>query len=371
MANKKCIIPFAILLFLGLFTTGIYFLLNHHHKPPQSNHHQSKSNTKLYNYNNTPILPNTNKYNSTRRTMMKFDVVVSKSGDEKFTTISEAILSAPSYSSSKFFIRVRSGVYNETVTVPQNKTNIVLIGDGVDVTKITANHHPPQFTTSNSATFSVFGDGFMAQDITFENDAGGRSGQAVAVLCDANHTIFYKCKFLAYQDTLYAKHGTQYYRECDIYGTVDFVFGFATAVFQKCNLYARVLGSYQQVTYTAQGRQSLDEKSGFTMQGCNFTLEPKVDPVKLREGCTITAFLGRPWFPYSTVMVMESYLGKMINSSGWEACPGATSRNRIKWPGFKMLSNANEAIPYTASHLIQGDEWIPKTGVPYNGRFLD
>ncbi|KAL2892445.1 putative pectinesterase/pectinesterase inhibitor 32 [Bienertia sinuspersici] len=379
-----------------MFATGIYFLSNHHHhKPPKSGfdktnqYQQPKSRkTKLYNYNNAPIRANMKKHNSTRTDVMKFDAVVSANGDGKFATISEAILSAPSYSTTRFFIRVRAGVYNEVVTVPQNKSNIVLIGDGVDVTKITANRHPPQFTTSNSATFSVFGDGFMAQDITFENNAGGRSGQAVAVLCNANHTIFYKCKFLGYQDTLYAKHGTQYYRDCDIYGTVDFVFGFATAVFQKCNLYARVLGSYQQVTYTAQGRKSLDQKSGFTMQGCNFTLEPKVDPVKLKEGCIITAYLGRPWFPYSTVVVMESYLGKMINSSGWEAWdgnpsnnatylefknwgPGANSSNRVKWPGFKIASNAKEAIPYTASQLIQGDEWIPNTGVPYNGGFLD
>lgn len=228
---------------------------------------------------------------------------------------------------------------------------------------------------------AVLGDGFMAQDITFENDAGSESGQAVALLCSANHTIFYRCKFIGYHDTLYAKQGSQYYRECDIYGTVDFIFGFATAVFQKCNLYGRV-SKYQKVTFTAQGRQSLDEKSGFTLQGCYFTAAPEAG-----MGANISGFLGRPWFPYSTVMVMESFLDTIITSSGWREWsdtpetnaiyleynnwgPGADTSGRVHWSGFKVVTDAKEAMPYTASHFIQGDEWIPPTKVPYDAGFL-
>lgn len=83
----------------------------------------------------------------------KFDAIVCSMGDETFTTVSEAIISAPSYSSTRFFIRVCSGVYNEVVVVPQNKTNIVLIGDGAETTKITANRHISDFSTSETATF--------------------------------------------------------------------------------------------------------------------------------------------------------------------------------------------------------------------------
>lgn len=222
----------------------------------------------------------------------------------------------------------------------------------------------------------------MAQDITFENSVGSDRSQAVALSCSANHTIFYRCRFNGYHDTLYAKQGTQFYRECDIYGTVDFIFGFATSVFQKCNLYAHTSDS-KTVTYTAQGRQSLDQKSVFTLQGCNFTTAPGVDSAKSAIG----AFLGRPWFPYSMVMVMESYLDWIISPSGWEDWPNTPDKNavylefrnwgpradtsrRVQWSGFKVIRDSREAWPYIASQLIQGDEWIPDTGVPYEAGFL-
>ena len=138
------------------------------------------------------------------------------------------------------------------------------------------NHIFPNMTSSKFLMFTaIFGDGFMAQGITFENTASSDSNQAVALLCSANYTIFYQRRFLGYHDTLYAKQGLQFYGDCDIYGTVDFIFGFASAVFQNCNLYAR-MSSYQKVTYTAQGRSSPGMQSGFTLQGCKVTVSPEV-----------------------------------------------------------------------------------------------
>ncbi|XP_074316485.1 pectinesterase-like [Silene latifolia] len=311
-----------------------------------------------------------------------FNLTVSQTGDGDYSRVSDAIRAAPSNGATPFYIHVCAGTYNEVVVVPLDKTNLVLVGDGAQVTKITANRHPPQYPTSDSTTFTVYGDGFVAQDIAFENNAGIDNGQAVAVSITANYTIFYRCSILGYHDTLYAKEGNQFFRECDIYGTVDFIFGFASAVFQRCNLYGRV-SKYETVTYTAQGRQSLDQKSAFTIQGCKITVAPDVGPVQP----TMTGFLGRPWFPYSTVMVMESFLDSIVNASGWEEWmstpathatyleyrnwgPGADTSGRVHWPGFKVVGDASGALPYTVSQLIQGDEWIPRTGVPYDSTFL-
>lgn len=313
---------------------------------------------------------------------VRFNVTVSQGGDGDFRTISEAIQAAPSGSSARFFIRVSSGVYDEVVVVPQDKVNIVLVGDGAEVTRVTARRSEPQYPTSDTATFTIFGDGFMAQGITFENTASSDSNQAVALLCSANYTIFYQCRFLGYHDTLYAKQGLQFYRDCDIYGTVDFIFGFASAVFQNCNLYAR-MSSYQKVTYTAQGRSSPGMQSGFTLQGCKVTVSPEVGQARF----SITGFLGRPWFPYSTVMVMESFLDSTVDPVGWEEWPdspvtyvtylefrnwgpGADTSRRVRWPGHKVVGDESDAVAYTASRMIRGDEWIPQTGIPYSSGFL-
>ncbi|KAK7845763.1 putative pectinesterase/pectinesterase inhibitor 41 [Quercus suber] len=91
----------------------------------------------------------------------------------------------------------------------------------------------------SSATFTVRG-GFMAMNITFRNTAGAIKQQAVAVLNMADLSTFFSCSVEAYQDTLYAHSLRQFYRDCDIYGTVDFIFGNAAAVFQNNNFYARL-----------------------------------------------------------------------------------------------------------------------------------
>nr|XP_027073575.1 pectinesterase-like [Coffea arabica] len=149
----------------------------------------------------------------------------------------DAIASAPIQSQSRYYIHVEAGIYEEIVEVWGNKTNIALIGDGENLTKITMNRRFPEFKTYKTATVSVKGYRFMAKYITFENSAGEGS-QAVALMSESDQSSFYRCSFLGYQDTLYAKSGKQFYKECDIYGTVDFVFGDAAAVFQSCNLYA-------------------------------------------------------------------------------------------------------------------------------------
>ncbi|KAL4017953.1 hypothetical protein IC575_021532 [Cucumis melo] len=89
----------------------------------------------------------------------------------------------------------------------------------------------------------------MAQFLTSQNSAGPNEGQAIAVLDQAKHTAYYKCVFLGYQDTLYAGSISQFFKECDIYRTVDFVFGNGL-VFQDCNICAQLFDV--QITVTAQ-----------------------------------------------------------------------------------------------------------------------
>ena len=111
---------------------------------------------------------------------------------------------------------------------------------------------------------AVVGDGFIAKGITFENSAGPSKHEAVAVRSDADLSAFYQCSFVGYQDTLYVHSLRQFYRECDIYGTVDFIFGNAAVVFQNCNLYARKPNANQQNTFTAQGREDPNQNTGIS-----------------------------------------------------------------------------------------------------------
>lgn len=97
----------------------------------------------------------------------------------------------------------------------------------------------------------VDGYGFMAKGITFENSAGPDKHQAVAFRNSSKTSGFYRCSFIGFQDTLYVHAKRQFYCECDIYGTVDFIFGDVVVVIQNCNLYARKPNKDQKNTFTA------------------------------------------------------------------------------------------------------------------------
>ena len=92
----------------------------------------------------------------------------------------------------------------------------------------------------NFVPAAVSGRGFIARDMTFRNTAGPENHQAVALRVDSDQSAFYRCSMEGYQDTLYAHSLRQFYRECDIYGTIDYIFGNGAAVFQQCKIYTRV-----------------------------------------------------------------------------------------------------------------------------------
>ncbi|TKY72935.1 Pectinesterase/pectinesterase inhibitor PPE8B [Spatholobus suberectus] len=159
------------------------------------------------------------------------DAVVAADGTANFTKVRDAVQAAPEYTMKRYVIYIKKGVYNENVEINKKKWNLVMIGDGIDATVISGNlSYSKNLTTFKTATFAVNGRGFIARDISFINTAGPERNQAVALRSDSDLSVFYRCGIFGYQDSLYAHSLRQFYRECRISGTVDFIFGHACAV---------------------------------------------------------------------------------------------------------------------------------------------
>ncbi|XP_074352526.1 pectinesterase-like [Apium graveolens] len=311
-------------------------------------------------------------------------VIVSKDGSENFTTINEAVAMAPNNSLASdgyYLIYVVAGVYEEYITIPKYKKYLMMIGDGINQTVITGNRSVVDgWTTFNSPTFAVVGQGFVGVNITFRNTAGGIKHQAVAVRNGADMSTFYSCSFEGYQDTLYVHSQRQYYTECDIYGTVDFIFGNAAAVLQNCNIYPRLPLANQFNAITAQGRIDPNQNTGISIQNCDIKA---ADDLASSDGTTQT-YLGRPWKEYSRTIYIQSFMDSLINPAGWREWsgdfalntlyygelgnkgPGSVTKERVTWPGFHKISG-KEAANFTVSNFLLGDDWLPQTGVPYSG----
>ncbi|KAL5077652.1 hypothetical protein RYX36_016636 [Vicia faba] len=81
----------------------------------------------------------------------------------------------------------------------------------------------------------------------------------------------------------------QFYREFDIYRTVDFIFENAVVVFQNCNLYPRLSSTGQFNAITAQGRTDPNQNTGTSIY--NSTIKPNDLAPNIT---TLKTSLGRP-----------------------------------------------------------------------------
>jgi pectin methylesterase-like acyl-CoA thioesterase len=128
--------------------------------------------------------------------------------------------------------------------VTVNRSFLCLRGDDPLTTKLTFNDNANSGSDLNTMpSVNVTASDVSALNLTFENSTALGGSQAIALRATANRIQFRNCRFLSYQDTLYVWGGTEYFRDCTIQGTVDYVFGPATAVLQNCTLYNASGGS--------------------------------------------------------------------------------------------------------------------------------
>ena len=299
---------------------------------------------------------------ATAAQQLKFTVAQDGSGD--FKTVQQAIDATPDSSNSTTVIFIRNGIYKEKLRLSENKMHVHFIGQSVDKTILTYDDFASKkdssgkdIGTSGSASFFIFGTGFTAENITFENSAGA-VGQAVAVRVTGDKAKFINCRFLGFQDTLYT-HGSdsrQYYYKCYIEGTVDFIFGASTALFDKCIIFGKRSGFYTAASTPA------GKKFGYVFIKCKITGDAPPG----------SFYLGRPWRPNAKTVFINCTLDNMVKSEGWnnwgktgnEATSfyaeykskgkGAAVENRVGW---SHQLNDTEVSEYTTINILSG--WNP------------
>lgn len=240
--------------------------------------------------------------------LRSYDYVVAPDGSGDFFTIQSAINAVPDFRKNvRTTILVRRGVYKEKVVIPASKINVSLIGEDGAVLSYDdyadkKNVFGENKGTSGSSTCYIYAPDFYAENLTFENTAG-RVGQAVACFVDGDRAYFKNCRFLGFQDTLYTygKQSRQYYEDCYIEGTVDFIFGWSTAVFNRCHIHSKGDG------YVTAPSTDAGCAYGYVFYDCRLTADEGVKNV----------YLSRPWRPYAQAVFIRCDLGAHILPVGW------------------------------------------------------
>ncbi|HUZ58134.1 MAG TPA: pectinesterase family protein [Hanamia sp.] len=292
-------------------------------------------------------------------------IIVAQDGSGNFSTVQAAFNSIPENNKSAVTVFIKNGTYKEKLYLDSTKQFVTILGENNFKTILTYDDHTGTITrngevinTMTSHSFLVQADHFTAKNITIQNNAGFNAGQAVALESDGDKEQYYNCRFIGFQDVLFTKkpNSRQFYKDCYIEGTTDFIFGPSTVWFEHCHIHSKK-NSHVTAASTPQ-----DHEFGYVFNDCILTGDTSLRSVSL----------GRPWRPYASVTYIHCYLGPQIKPEGWSNWnktdnyktarfaeyenygPGANKVNRVTWS--KQL-NDNEIKKYTIENVLNG--WIP------------
>lgn len=271
-----------------------------------------------------------------------YNMVVAKDGSGDFTSIQDAINAAKAFPYERVIIHIKNGVYNEKVHVYSWNTHMSLIGESKENTIISFNDYFDKIDLGRNSTFHtstllVEGNNFIAKNLTIQNTSGP-VGQAIALSVNADRCYFDNCTLLGFQDTLYtAGEGfKQYFKNCYIEGSTDFIFGEATVLFESCEIRSK---SNSFITAASTPK---DQAFGYVFTNCKLTADENVTEV----------YLGRPWRMYAKTVFIECDMGNHIKPEGWH-----------NWSNLEA-----ETTTLYAEYNCKGEGYKPETRVPWAHR---
>ena len=160
------------------------------------------------------------------------------------------------------------------------------------------------------------------------------------------------------QDTVLVNRGRHFFTDCYIEGHVDFIFGGATAYFERCHLHC-LRDGYITAASTPAG-----QRHGLVFADCEIT-----------AAAGVNTYLGRPWRNFARTVFLRTEMPAAVRPEGWSnwnkpeaektvgyaefanTGPGAVWDRRASW--IKILT-PHEAGTLTAENILAGnDRWNP------------
>ncbi|RDY14514.1 putative pectinesterase/pectinesterase inhibitor 21, partial [Mucuna pruriens] len=316
------------------------------------------------------------------------NLVVDQDGSGDFLTIADSLFACPKNNKRPCFIYVKKGKYEERVVIPKDLNHVFMYGDGRENTIVSGiNTKDPNTITTfyRAATFVVMGKGFICKDMGFSAPVDITGAPALLVLSD--HAAFFNCKIDGEEGSLYAVAQRQFYRDCEILGSVDIIKGDSAIVTQNSKIIVKVRNSsdlvFKRNVVSAQSRLDRYQTTGLVIHNCSIEAQEES-----MNALTATTYLGTPCSEYSRTIIMESFLGDVIHPKGWckwsdnygietstfrefnNRGPGARTDRRVRWYGYNTIFQRDQMVSYTAGQFIQADQWLISAGIPHESSFV-
>jgi pectinesterase len=277
-------------------------------------------------------------------------IIVAKDGSGNYKTVQQALDAITLNNKKPITIFIKNGIYKEKLHLDSTKNFVTVIGEDKFKTILTYDDHTGKVSpkgdtinTRTSASFVVKANNFAAENITFQNDAGFNAGQAVGLESDGDKASFYNCRIVGNQDILFTNNDNsrQYYKDCYIEGTTDFIFGSSTVWFERCHIHSKK-NSHVTAASTPQQHQF-----GYVFSDCILTGDTTLHSVSL----------GRPWRQYANVAYIHCYIGPHIKPEGWSNWNNTDNYKTTRYSEYKNYGpGANISSRVSWSHQLTDEE---------------
>ena len=317
-------------------------------------------------------------------------IYVDKIRTDAFSSLQEAVLSVPDDRQETVRILVAPGIYEEKIFI--RKENLEIVGENPETTVFRYGDgarkprpdHSGELGTFNTAVILLAGKNLRMENITVENTAGpGRTaGQALALYAAADRCSFHNCRFLGWQDTVFAGEAVpckmknlmlpdffcrssvpveypvlrNYFDNCYISGDVDFIFGPNVVFFDQCEIFSKKRQSEDRAFITAASTPA-GQEFGLVFSRCRLT----------GDGDPASVYLGRPWRDFASC-----HMDGHICPEGWQnwgkaraevlcsyveydnAGPGARTQARASFS--RQLAHPGLAEYYSRENVLAGED---------------
>ncbi|MCP5533999.1 MAG: immunoglobulin domain-containing protein [Akkermansiaceae bacterium] len=294
-------------------------------------------------------------------------ITVAMDGAGDFATVQGAADWVPQNNTLPRTIAIAPGIYHEAVHLAQNRRFLTIAGAGATRDDVVLFHPCPATSDSRSAgIFRISCDDVTIRNLTLDSGVylaqpnpavsfgppiNAFPGRINMLLTYGDRLVFENTLVKAGQDTVYANTGTCYFTRSEIWGSVDFIYGEALAVFDDCDI-VQVRSTGGPVTAPAT---PAEQPYGEVFLDCRFPRALTADGYPYDVGTNTTTFM-RPWRKDGHTAIINCELGSHFTTKAWAEWGGRETTCRAREYGSTLTGGG--AAPSIASRRSAGAYWL-------------
>ena len=258
-------------------------------------------------------------------------ITIGQDGIGDFSTFQGAFDWIPQNNTLARTIRVKQGIYRDNASLAQNRNFVTIVGDGASRTNAQliypfAYFAPPN-TLFTAGSLRIESSDVTVLNLTLDNiiyneyhPTGDPSSGAAGAFAGAINTLATTGKRIVFdnvlikggQDTIYNISGIVYYNNCEVWGSVDYIYGAALDVFDQCNIVEiRSTGGPCTAPNTVYA-----QPYGLVFLNCTFPQARVANGYPYDVGTANTTFQ-RAWGQDGMTAIINCAIGSQISTAGW------------------------------------------------------